>query len=61
MIERAFQIAESNVGVDRQTFDLMKHGRVAGVRRIVAMHFARNHDSTGGFIFSMVRICTGEV
>src|SRR5208283_5653101 len=37
MIERPLQIAESDVGVDRQPFDLMKHRRVARIRRIVAM------------------------
>ena len=45
VIERAFQIAEGDVGIDRQAFDLMKHGRVAGVGRIVAMHRPGNHDA----------------
>src|SRR5215467_1074606 len=47
MIERALQIAKSNVGVDRQALDLMEHGRMAGIGRIVAMHFAGNHEAYG--------------
>ena len=45
VIERALQVAEGNVGIDREPFDLMKHRRMAGVRRIVAMHFPGNHDA----------------
>ncbi len=44
MIERPFQIAEGDVGVDRQPLDLMKHRRVARIRRIVAMHRPGNHN-----------------
>src|SRR5579863_9465959 len=45
VVERALQIAERNVGVDRQTLDLMEHGRMAGVRRVVAVNRARNHNA----------------
>ena len=45
VIERAFQIAEGDVRVHRQTFDLMEHRRVAGVGRIVAMDFAGNDNA----------------
>src|ERR1700688_4465799 len=45
VIERPLQISESNIGVDRQSFDLMKHRRVARVRRIVAVYNTRNHNA----------------
>ena len=62
VIERALQIAERDVRVDRQAFDLMEYRRVRGVRghRCGAL-FLGHTMRTGGFIFCMVRICTGEV
>ena len=45
VIERAFQIAKRDVGVHCQSLDLMKHGRVTSIRRIVAMHLPWNHDA----------------
>jgi len=61
MVERALQVTEADVRIHRQSFDLVEHGRVARVRRIVCGVPCRNHDADRGFIFSMVRICTGEV
>ena len=51
MIERAFQIAEGNVGINRESLDLVKHWRVAGVGRIVTVYFAGNHDAQGRLNF----------
>ena len=45
MIQSALQIAEGDVGVDGEPFNLVEHGRVAGVRRIVAIDLARNHNA----------------
>ncbi len=45
MIERALQIAERNVGINRESFDLMKNRRVGRVGRIVAMNFSWAHDA----------------
>src|SRR5579864_6549289 len=45
MIERALQVAESYVRVHRQAFNLMEHGRMAGIRRVFAVDFARNHNA----------------
>ena len=45
MVERALQIAESDIGVDAEPFNLMKDGRVRGVGRVVAVYFAGNHDA----------------
>ena len=41
-LQRALQVAESNVGIVRQPFHLVKQRRVAGIGGIVAMHFAWN-------------------
>ena len=61
VVERALQIAERDVGIDRQTLDLVEHRRVRGVGRIVAVHLAGNDDAHRRLQLSMVRICTGEV
>ena len=45
VVERALQIAEGDVGVDAEAFDLMKDGRVRGVGGVVAVHLAGNHDA----------------
>ena len=45
MIKRAFQVAEGDVGVHRQAFDLMEHRRVRGIGRIVPVDFARDHNA----------------
>src|SRR5579864_3983479 len=44
MIERALQVAESDVRIHRQAFDLVEHGRVAGVGRVFTVNFAGNHN-----------------
>src|SRR5208282_2572057 len=44
MIKRPLQVTECNVGIHREPLDLMKHRRMARVRRIVAMHRPRNHN-----------------
>jgi len=48
VVERALQIAEGDVGVDTETFDLMKDGRMGCILRIVAMHLAGNYDADRG-------------
>src|SRR6267154_3670601 len=45
VVERALQIAEHDVRIHGQTLDLVKHGRVARIRRVVAMDIAGNHNS----------------
>ena len=42
VIERALQIAERDVRIDRQPFDLMKDRGVRGIGRVVAMNFSRD-------------------
>src|SRR5579864_789864 len=44
MVERALQVAESDVRIHRQAFDLVEHGRVAGVGRVFTVNFAGNHN-----------------
>src|ERR1035438_9258168 len=45
VVQRALQVAEGDVGVHRQAFDLVEYRRVGGVERIVAMHLAGDHDA----------------
>jgi len=45
VVERALQIAERDVAVDRQPFDLMEDGRVRGVGCVVAVQLARTHHA----------------
>ena len=47
MVERAFEIAKSDVGIYGQTLDLMKQWRVTGVWRVMAMDFSRADDANG--------------
>src|SRR5690242_8477516 len=49
VVERALQISESDVRINRQTLHLVKHRRMAGIGRIVAMHLAGNHDAQRRF------------
>ena len=45
VIERALEVAEGDVGVDAEAFDLVKDGRVRGVGGVVAVHLAGNDDA----------------
>ena len=45
MIKRAFEVAEGNVGVYTEAFNLMEDRRVGGVGGVIAMHLAGNHDA----------------
>ena len=45
MIERAFQVAEGDVGVDAEAFHLMKNRRVRSVLRVVAVNLAGDDDA----------------
>jgi hypothetical protein len=44
VVERALQVAEGDVGIHREAFDLMKHGRVGHVV-VDAVHTSGNDDS----------------
>ncbi len=45
VVERAFEIGEGDVGIDTEPLDLVEDGGVGGVRCIVAMHFAGDHNT----------------
>ena len=45
VVERSLQVAEGDVGIDAEAFELMKDGRVRRVRRIVAVHLAGADDA----------------
>ena len=45
MIERAFQVAERNVGIDCQSFDLVKDWRVRRVERVVPVNLSGTHHA----------------
>src|SRR5713226_1551225 len=45
VVERALQIAARDVGIDCQTFNLVKDGRVRRVGRVVTVNFSRTHHA----------------
>ncbi len=45
MVERSLQVAEGDVGIDAEPFELMEDGRVGRVRRVVAVHLAGADDA----------------
>ena len=46
-IERAAEVAHRQPAVDRESLDLMEHGRVRRVQRVVAVDAAGDDDVTG--------------
>ena len=51
IIDGAFEVAESNVGIHREAFDLMEHVAVRRVGIVAAIHFARHNDPHGRLFF----------
>src|SRR5208282_2519745 len=51
IVDGAGEVAESNVCIDGQTFNLVKHERVRGIRIVSAVDLAGNNNSHGRLAF----------